>query len=61
MALLTTIEAARRKGVHRTCIWQWIKEGRLKATQIGRDWLIDPRDLAPLTVRPRGQRPKKSA
>jgi excisionase family DNA binding protein len=38
---ITTTEAAIRLGVSRPLITQMAREGRIAATRIGRDWLID--------------------
>jgi|ERR1043165_5448852 excisionase family DNA binding protein len=51
--LITVSEAARRKGCHRSWIHYLIKEGRLKATQIGPVFLVRPNDLEKCKVRPR--------
>lgn len=32
-------------GVTRAIVWKWIKDGELKATRIGRRWVIDSDDL----------------
>lgn len=53
--LITTVEAARRLGVTRPRIQQYITGGRLPARKIGRDLFIDVRDLAALERRPTGR------
>ena len=58
--LITTVEAAKRLGVSRPRVQQYISGGRLKARKIGRDLLIDERDLTTL-VRRRVGRPSTKA
>jgi len=60
MTLITTSEAAERLGVHITRIQQFIYAKRLPAEKVGRDWLIDEKDLALVSGRKTG-RPKKEA
>jgi excisionase family DNA binding protein len=43
--MLTTSAAAERLGVTRRRVLARIKSGSLVATKVGRDWLIDPKDL----------------
>ncbi len=57
MALITTNQAAEKLGVHVTRIHQLIKDERLPAQKIGRDWLVEERDLALVADRKPG-RPK---
>jgi excisionase family DNA binding protein len=52
---ITTVEAAKRLGVSRPRIQQYITEGRLPARKIGRDLWIDVRDLATFQRRPAGR------
>lgn len=59
MPQITTLEAASRLQVSRYRIWQFIKAGRLPAEKLGRDYLIDERDLAHVAVRKTG-RPRKA-
>ena len=56
--LLTTEEAAERLGVAQSRIYQWIAEGRLKATRVGAIYLVDAVAVGSFTRRPTG-RPKK--
>lgn len=58
MALITTQQAAERLGIHITRVQQFIRQGRLLADKIGRDYLIDERDLDALVVYERGRPPK---
>ena len=60
MALITTTEAATRLGVIPRRVIQLIEAKRLKAAKIGRDWLIDERNLAAVADREPG-RPRKTA
>lgn len=46
MELITTAEAAERLGVVRSRVLALIAEGRLPATKLGRDWVIQAEDLA---------------
>lgn len=56
---LTTTEAAERLGVTREHVTVLIRRGLLPAVRFGRDWQIDPDDLAALPERKLG-RPKAS-
>jgi excisionase family DNA binding protein len=60
MNLLTTQQAAERLGVSQPRIYQLIGEGRLPAQKIGRDYLIDEKDLKLVENRKVG-RPSKKA
>lgn len=57
--MLTTKEAAGRVGVPLRTLQAWIATGHLPAVKLGRDWLIDERDLARLAPPPMG-RPKRA-
>lgn len=59
MPQLTVIEAAARLGVSRYRIWQLVKAGRLPAVKLGRDWLIEDRDLELVAKRAGPGRPRK--
>lgn len=52
--MITTKEAATRLGVDPSRVLALIKADRLPAQKIGRDWLIDPDDLAKVEHRPNG-------
>ena len=57
---LTVTEVARRLKLHPRTILRFIRDGRLKATQVGRGYRIRPGDLAALegvTEAPRETRP----
>jgi len=60
MKLLTTKEAAERLGVGYVRVHQLIKQGRLPAEKVGRDWLIREEDLKLVENRKPG-RPTKQA
>ena len=47
--MLTVPEAARRTGRNPETIRRWIREGRLRATKVGTQHVIDEADLATLT------------
>lgn len=57
MNIIGTAEAARRLGVHPSRVRALIDAKRLKAMKLGREWLIDPKDLEAVKVRKVG-RPK---
>jgi len=63
MALLTTAQAAERLGVGPDRVLKLIRAGRLPATKLGRDWLIEEADLERVrdrkVGRPLGYRPKR--
>jgi excisionase family DNA binding protein len=53
---ITLGEAAERLGVHYMTAYRYVRTGRLRATQEGVQWMVDPRDLAELsTSAPRGR------
>lgn len=61
--MVTVQEAARRLGVSRARVQQFIDDGRLPATKITpRMYLLDAKDIRQLAAVPRkaGRRPKKS-
>ncbi|HYF48883.1 MAG TPA: helix-turn-helix domain-containing protein [Planctomycetota bacterium] len=59
MKLLTTEQAAERLGVSPQRVRMLIKEERLPATRLGRDWLVNEKDLKLVAVRKPGRPPKK--
>lgn len=59
MKIITTVEAAKRLGVTPSRVRALIDAKRLKAFKYGREWLIDPKDLAAVKNRKVG-RPRKS-
>ena len=60
MKMLTAKQAAEILGVHHSRVRVLIREGRLPAQKIGRDWIIMEPDLELVKVRKPG-RPKKRA
>jgi excisionase family DNA binding protein len=60
MKLINTGEAARRLGVTANRVRALIDSKRLKATKVGRDWLIDTKDLEAVKKRKPG-RPRKAS
>ena len=59
MKIIGTAEAARRLNVTQSRVRAMIDAGRLKAMKVGREWLIDPKDLDAVKDRKVG-RPRKS-
>ena len=59
MKIISTAEAAKRLGVTQSRVQKMIAAKRLKAIKVGREWLIDPKDLEPLKDRKVG-RPRKA-
>ena len=59
MKIIGTAEAARRLNVTQSRVRAMIDSGRLKASKVGREWLIDPKDLDAVKDRKVG-RPRKS-
>jgi excisionase family DNA binding protein len=59
MKIIGTTEAAKRLGVNASRVRALIDGGRLKAMKVGREWLIDPKDLDAVRVRKPG-RPRKA-
>ncbi len=58
MKLLTTREAAERRGVSVRLIQQLIKLGKLPAEKIGRDYVIKERDVDKVTIYGKVGRPR---
>jgi len=59
MKIISTAEAAKRLGVTQSRVQKMIAAKRLKAIKVGREWLIDPKDLDAVKERKVG-RPRKS-
>ena len=59
MKIISTTEAAKRLGVTTNRVRAMIDAKRLKAIKVGREWLIDPKDLDALKDRKVG-RPRKA-
>jgi excisionase family DNA binding protein len=58
MKMLTANDASKILGIHASRVRVLIREGRLPAQKIGRDWIIMEKDLEKVRVRIPG-RPKK--
>ena len=58
MKILTTKQAAKALGINDSRVRQLILSGRLSAIKIGRDWIIQKKDLKKVENRKPG-RPKK--
>ena len=54
---ITVKIAADRLGLSVESVHKYIRQGRLPATKLGRDWQIDESDLAALTRRTYTRRP----
>jgi excisionase family DNA binding protein len=59
MKIISTAEAARKLGVSANRVRALIDSNRLKAMKVGREWLIDPKDLDAVKNRTPG-RPRNS-
>jgi excisionase family DNA binding protein len=59
MKIISTAEAAKRLGVTANRVRKMILAKRLKAMKVGREWLIDPKDLDAVKDRKVG-RPRKA-
>ena len=59
MKIISTAEAAKRLGVTTNRVRAMIEAKRLKAMKVGREWLIDPKDLEAVKDRKVG-RPRKA-
>ena len=59
MKIISTADAAKRLGVTQSRVQKMIAAKRLKAIKVGREWLIDPKDLDAVKDRKVG-RPRKS-
>jgi excisionase family DNA binding protein len=57
MKIISTAEAAKRLNVSPSRVRKMIEAKRLKAIKVGREWLIDPKDLDAVKKRTPG-RPK---
>jgi excisionase family DNA binding protein len=61
MKVLTTKEAAERLGVTPRRVRALIAEGKLRATQVGRDYVIEERHLANVKTYGKAGRPFKNS
>jgi excisionase family DNA binding protein len=59
MRIISTTEAAKRLNVTPDRVRKMIEANRLKAIKVGREWLIDPKDLDAVKDRKVG-RPRKA-
>jgi excisionase family DNA binding protein len=59
MNLLTTKEVAERLGVTQQRVQAMIKDGRLPAQKMGRDWFVNEEDLKLVEDRKPGRPPKQ--
>jgi excisionase family DNA binding protein len=59
MRIISTAEAAKRLGVTPDRVRKMIIAKRLKAIKVGREWLIDPKDLDAVKDRKVG-RPRRA-
>ena len=59
MALLSTKEAAEKLNVSAVRVRQLIQENRLLAKRIGRDYVIDEKDLVSVRTYGKAGRPRK--
>lgn len=57
--LLNTDEVAKKLKITRQHATALIREGKLPATKIGRDWVVDAEDLKLVEKRPKRGRPRK--
>jgi excisionase family DNA binding protein len=57
---ITNKEVASRLGISKQRVWQLIQSGKVPAQKVGRDWIIDEKDLDLPQVRDRKPgRPRK--
>ena len=61
MGVVSTQQAAEITGLHVETIREYLRAGRIKATRIGRTYVIDERDLRRFMATPRkpGRPPKE--
>lgn len=59
MNLLSTKEAAEKLGISSIRVRQLIQEGKIEATRVGRDYVINEADLANIKTYGKAGRPKK--
>jgi excisionase family DNA binding protein len=55
---LTVTQAAEMRGVSRQAVLESITRGTLKATKVGNQWLVHPKDIEQFVPHP-GGKPKK--
>ena len=62
MEEMTLPEAAELLGVHRTRVWQYVRDGVLPGRKVGRDYVVRREDVLRLKAHPpRRGRPAKAA
>lgn len=62
MGVVSTQQAAEITGLHVETIREYLRAGRIKATRIGRTYVIDERDLRRFMATPRKPgRPRKES
>ena len=59
--ILDTKKVAARLGISERRVRELIKEGKIAATRVGRDWAILSQSLSSVTVQGRPGRPRKKA
>ena len=59
--MLTTAQGAKRLGITVIGVRKLIERGRLPAKMLGRDWLVEEKDLALVKDRKRGRPPASKA
>lgn len=52
--MLTTQQAAERLGITRSLVIRLCQQGRIVASKLGRDWIIEERDLKHYKPNPKG-------
>lgn len=60
MKLLSTKEAAERLNISPIRVRQLIQDGKIKANRVGRDYVIDEKDLESVQTYGKAGRPKKT-
>lgn len=60
MKLLTTKDVAERLGLSAIRVRELIRDGKIQAQQVGRDWVIEESALASVTVYGKAGRPPKT-
>ena len=58
VSLINTTQSAKALGISQRRVQALIQSGRLPATKVGRDWVINKSDLKLVSVRKPGRPPK---
>ncbi|OGL74605.1 hypothetical protein A3C96_02135 [Candidatus Uhrbacteria bacterium RIFCSPHIGHO2_02_FULL_60_10] len=58
MSFYSTSELAKKIGVTRTTVFRWIKEGKLKAERVGRNYIIPEDELERIAPQTESQEQK---